>query len=170
MSKNPKNQQDLEVLDTLESLDTEKNDEESTISNEPPAPKPKRQLTEKQKEALKLGRQKGRERLNAMHAEIQMKREAHREELERTRKEADERLKQKTVKKALQIKKKELLAQVQLDQIEESDDDIPIEVVRKIISKQKKQAPVPKPRQPSPSPSPIQRTPITPPRPKFNFV
>lgn len=66
-------------------------------------------------------------------------------------KEAEVRTKvveEKIVKKALAIKKKQILRDAELDAISE-DDDIPVEVVKKIMTKYK--------RKPPPPPPPMQR-------------
>ncbi len=127
--------------DVKEEPVSEESEDESIVE---PAPKPKRQLTERQKEALAAGRAKGRERLDQKHAEINERRQARMDELAKMKEEAEQRVQKVVVKKAVAIKKRELMQQIRLDEIEDdSNDDIPVEIVRKIIAKQrqKQQAP-----------------------------
>lgn len=132
---------------------SESSEEESIVE---PVSKPKRQLTERQKEALAAGRAKGRERLDQKHAEINERRQARMNELAKMKEEAEQRVQATVVKKAVQIKKKELLQQIKLDEIEDdSDDEIPVEIVRKIIAKQRQKQQAPKqqaPKKPTPVP------------------
>lgn len=93
-------------------------------------PKQKRVLTEKQKEILEKARK-------VKHENFQ-KREAERllieEEKEKAREEKQKELERKILKKAISIKKKEIIQQAVL---EEDDEDIPTEIVEKIIKKQR---------------------------------
>jgi len=86
------------------------------------APKPKRQQTEKQKEATAKMRQK----LAEKHALI---REQKAKQAEETKKVVEE----KVVKKAIAIKKKQIKQQKVLDEI--SDDDTPIEEIIPVVRK-----------------------------------
>jgi len=75
-------------------------------------------------------------------------RDAKRDERKEVRiKEAQVRTKvveEKIVKKALAIKKKQILRDAELDAISE-DEDIPVEVVKKIMTKYKRKPPTPPP-------------------------
>jgi hypothetical protein len=136
----------LEDLDNLVPLETEEKQEEEEEEEGTeedsiiqPVVKPKRQLTENQKAALAAGRAKGREKLNQKHNEINEKRKAREAELAKLKEESEARLTQAVVKKAINIKKKELISKINIDTIDsddDSDDEIPVEVVRKIIAKQ----------------------------------
>jgi hypothetical protein len=86
-----------------------------------PITKPKRQLTEKQLDALKKGQQKrneNREQKKALQKQI--------EDEER------KRIEEKLVKKAISIKKKQIKKQAVLDEI--SDDETPIEKIKQIAA------------------------------------
>lgn len=90
--------------------------------NDEPITKPKRQLTEKQKEALAKGKQ------------IRDANALKRKE-ERIKKEEEEKkiIEEKLVKKAIALKKKQIKKQALLDEI--SDDDTPIQKVKEIVEK-----------------------------------
>lgn len=81
--------------------------------------KPKRQLTEKQLEALKRGQEKRDE--NARLRKDAAEKKAAEDKL---------KLEQKIVKKAISIKKKELKRQAALDAV--SDDETPIEKIKEL--------------------------------------
>lgn len=106
--------------------------------------KPKRALTDKQKEALRIGREKGRIKLDELHAsQVQHKEDLKQAKLSIKEQKIQRELalieeyKQKTetkiVSKALSIKKKEIKKQAVLDEI--SDDDTPMEEIKKIVKK-----------------------------------
>jgi uncharacterized protein with von Willebrand factor type A (vWA) domain len=101
---------------------TEESESEDDASKTIQLPKPKRQQTEKQKEATAKMRQK----LAEKHA---MVREQKAKEAEETKKIVEE----KVVKKAIAIKKKQIKQQKVLDEI--SDDDTPIEEIIPIKKK-----------------------------------
>ena len=82
--------------------------------------KPKRQLTEKQLEALKRGQEKRDE--NARLRKDAAEKKAAEDKL---------KLEQKIVKKAISIKKKELKRQAALDAV--SDDETPIEKIKEVV-------------------------------------
>lgn len=84
-----------------------------------PITKPKKQLTEKQLEALK----KGQQRRDENRARNKLIKE-HKEEQER------KLIEEKLVKKAISIKKKQIKKQAVLDEI--SDDDTPIQKIKEI--------------------------------------
>ena len=98
-----------------------------------PAPKPKRKLTEKQLQALHEGQQKRLEM-------ARMKKELERQKQEEEKKRQEELI----IKKALALKKKQIKKEAILHEI--SDDDTPIEEIKKIEKKPaivKKQTPQP---------------------------
>ena len=122
---------------------------------EPSPPKVKRIQTDKQKanfaKALEVRKQKIEERKLAKIAAEEAK------EQEQVQKKQE--VERKIVKKAICIKKKEVLSQAALDDV--SDCDIPDEVVEKIVKKQRaKKVVVPKP-----VPVPVES-----PKAKFVFV
>lgn len=84
--------------------------------------KPKKQLTEKQLEALRKGQQKRDEN-----------RERIKEEKKKKEEEEKRILEEKLVKKAIAVKKKQIKKQAVLEEI--SDDDTPIQKVKKIAEK-----------------------------------
>ena len=92
-----------------------------------PPPKPKKVATEKQLEAMRLGREK-------RDQQIKLRREAEEQEKATQKK----LLEDKIVKKAISIKKKEIKKSTLLDEI--SDDDTPIEEIKTAI----KAKPIPK--------------------------
>jgi hypothetical protein len=88
-----------------------------------PITKPKKKvLTEKQKEALKKGQMKRDENAKARKAAALQKAEEERKAIE-----------DKLVKKAISIKKKQIKKQAILDEL--SDDDTPIEKIKKIAQR-----------------------------------
>ena len=106
--------------------------------------KPKKQLSEKQLEALKRGQQKRDENRERLKAEKQKQAEEEKRILE-----------EKLVKKAIAVKKKQIKKQMMLDEISD-DENKPI---------QKEGKPKVSPTTPSLSTAPIQ-----PPKPKIIFV
>lgn len=89
------------------------NDKEETIT------KPKKQLTEKQLEALKKGQA-------TRDANIKKRKE----EAQRIADEEKKKLEEKIVKKAISIKKKQIKKQSALDEIE--DDETPIQKIKEL--------------------------------------
>ena len=86
--------------------------------------KPKKQLTEKQLEALRKGQQTRDENARKRKEEAGRLAEIERKKIE-----------EKIVKKAISIKKKEIKKQSLLDEI--SDDDTPIQKIKEIAEKPK---------------------------------
>ena len=135
---------ELEMLTTPsvadEPLQACKEDEIPSTLCDPP-PKPKKVATEKQLEAMRLGREK-------RDQQIKLRREAEEQEKATQKK----LLEDKIVKKAISIKKKEIKKSTLLDEI--SDDDTPLEEIKTAI----KAKPIPKqvaPKvQPPPPPAP----------------
>jgi len=116
--------------ETLEILESEPDDKvEETIENNDSiqAVKPKRKLTEAQIEKGRQNLEKGR----LIKAENDKKK---REEAERIAAEEKKIKEEKLIKKAIAIKKKQIKKQAILDEI--SDDDTPIQKIKKIVEKQ----------------------------------
>ena len=113
---------ELELLTSVpivedEPLQASKEEDEIPTSLCEPPKKPKKIPTEKQLEAMRLGRVKRDE-------QIKLRREAEQQEKDNQRK----LLEEKIVKKAISIKKKEIKKSTLLDEI--SDDDTPIEEIK----------------------------------------
>jgi len=151
---------ELELLTTPTDEPVQASKEEDEIPTtlcEPPK-KPKKVATEKQLEAMRLGRVKRDE-------QIKLRREAEQQEKDNQKK----LLEDKIVKKAISIKKKEIKKSNLLDEI--SDDDTPIEEIKttmkaKSIPKQVVATQQPAPRvQPPPAPKAIEIK-----KPTFYFV
>lgn len=128
--------------DKVEDLGKSTDDE---IEQKPVAPKPKKVLTERQKETLAKGRELRDQKRKERIAEKQKQEEEHKREIE-----------QKIVKKAIAIKKKEIRKQKIIEPTpsdDEIDDETPPPVKRKPQPKQSAPraptiAPQPAPRQP----------------------
>lgn len=145
MSKRTKTQPNTQDLDDSVLLEPKEERLSSADESEyeaPPVVKPKRVLSEAQIQALARGRAKGRARLNEKHNAINEAKKAREAELAQARAEAEQRVKDIVVKKAVQIKKKEMLAKIELDEIEsDEDDDIPVEAIRRVVAKAKAKQP-----------------------------
>lgn len=119
-------------------------------------PKKKRVQTELQKQNFAKALAKRQENIALRKAAKLAAEEAKEQEQEVKKKEVE----RKVVKKAICIKKKEILSQVALDEISDCD-DIPNEVVEKIVKRQRaKKVAVPKP----------VLVPLESPKHKFTFV
>ena len=116
-------------------------------------PKPKRVQTAAQKANFQKCLETRKQNI-AIRNEIK-KALADAEELKKEEKQAD--VERKILKKAVVIKKKQILKEAILDEI--SDDEIPVEVVQKIIKKQQAKKAVVK-----------SSKPVEPPAPKYTFV
>jgi hypothetical protein len=122
---------------------------------EPIAPKPKRQQTEAQKQNFVKALEKRRENVALRKAAKELEKQVKEAELETKKKEVE----RKIVKKAVCIKKKEILSQAALDEI--SDEEIPDEIVQKIVKKQRAKT----------APKPVASSVTEPvPQAKYNFV
>ena len=151
---------ELELLTTPtdEPLQASKEEDEIPTTLCEPPKKPKKVATEKQLEAMRLGRIKRDE-------QIKLRREAEQQEKDNQKK----LLEDKIVKKAISIKKKEIKKSNLLDEI--SDDDTPIEEIKttmkaKSIPKQVVATSAPTPKvQPPPAPKAIEIK-----KPTFYFV
>ena len=123
------------VLEVLE----EKVESESDTEIQAPivTPKPKRVLTEKQKETLAKGRAIAHERRE--HKDLADKKKALTEQV---KKEMEDKL----IATAIKVKKRQLIMEEQLKKMNtEKDEEIPDEVVKKIIREKKMVKPVPVP-------------------------
>jgi hypothetical protein len=117
-------------------------------------PKPKRVQTEAQKANFAKALAKRQENIALRKALKEAQQDAKVAEVEAKKKEIE----RKVIKKAVVLKKKEILEQTALDDIE--DLDVPDEIVEKIIKKQRAKAKKPV--------APVE--PVAPPAPKYNFV
>jgi len=160
MPRSKKVDAELELLTAPadEPLQASKEEDEIPATLCEPPKKPKKVATEKQLEAMRLGREKRDE-------QIKLRKEAVEQEKANQKK----LLEDKIVKKAISIKKKEIKKSNLLDEI--SDDDTPIEEIKttmkaKPIPKQvvATQQPAPK-AQPPPAPKAIEIK-----KPTFYFV
>ena len=113
-------------------------------------PKPKRVQTEAQKANFQKALAKRQENITLRKAAKELEKQVKEAKLESKKKEIE----RKVIKKAVVLKKKEILSQAVLDDISDID-DIPDEVVQKIVKKQRAKA-TPKP--------------VATPTPKYNFV
>ena len=123
MSEKPEEPQENEIEELNEPLEKQDDLDDVPDDNSIEAPKEKKERrpkTQKQLDALHAGR-------SIMLKNAQVRREA--------RAEADDimkkRIEEKIVKKAVSIKKKQIMKEAVLDDI--SDEDIPAEVIQKII-------------------------------------
>jgi len=142
-----------------EPLQASKGEDEIPATLCDPPKKPKKIATEKQLEAMRLGREKRDE-------QIKLRRQAEEEEKATQKK----LLEDKIVKKAISIKKKEIKKSTLLDEI--SDDDTPIEEIKTVMKAKPipKQVatvapPAPKTQPPPPAPKAIEKQ-----KPTFYFV
>ena len=133
---------------------------EFVAEEEPDAspPKLKRVQTEAQKANFVKALAKRQENIALRKALKEAQQEAKVAEVEAKKKEIE----RKVIKKAVVLKKKEILEQTALDDISDTD-DIPDEVVQKIVKKQRAKA-TSKPKQV------VIQEPVAPPTPKYNFV
>lgn len=116
---------------------------------EPAEPKPKRERTEAQKKAWErclASRQKNREDRKKIQDEDAKL-------LAEYKKQLAKKTETKIVKKAVGIKKKQIIREEEIDEI--SEDETPIEVVKEIIKKRRQPAPTKQlPSKPKPEPEP----------------
>lgn len=123
--------------------------------SEPAPPKPKRVQSEAQKANFQKALAQRQENIALRKQAKELEKEVKVAELETKKKEVE----RKIVKKAIVLKKREILEQTALDEISDTD-DIPDEIVQKIVKKQRTKA--------QPKPKPVE--PVEPPAPKYNFV
>lgn len=115
-------------------------------------PKPKRERTEAQKKAWErclASRQKNREDRKKIQDEDAKL-------LQEYKKQLAKKTETKIVKKAVNIKKKHIMREEEMDEI--SEDETPIEVVKEIIKKRRQPAPKKQlPPKPQPEPEPLKK-------------
>lgn len=120
-------------------------------------PKPKRVQTDAQRENFKKALAKRQENIALRKAAKEAEQEAKVAVVEEKKKEVE----RKVLKKAVVLKKREILEQTALDEISDTD-DIPDEIVQKIVKKQRAKA------QPKPKSKPVASEPVA--QNKYNFV
>ncbi len=140
-----------ESNEPLQASKEEKEEEIPTALCEPPV-KPKRKASEKQLEAMALGRLKRFELIDMRKKQAQIDSENEKKQLE-----------EKIVQKAISIKKKEIKKSLVLDEI--SDDETPIEEIKTAVKAKKQQPPPKPPPQPQQAPKAIEAK-----KPSFLFV
>ena len=121
--------------------------EEVDVNSEP---KPKRVMSDRQKEILQKAREKKMENFQKRENERALVAQEKEKEVEK-----------RILKKAVSIKKKEIVQQAILEN--DLDDDIPNEIIEKIVKKQRAKKATPLIKQ-------AVETPVIPPPPKYNFV
>lgn len=121
-------------------------------------PKPKRVMSEKQKEILENARKKKMENFEKRQQERQVI--AEEKALEKEQREKD--VERKILKKAVCIKKKQIVEEAILN--DDLDDDIPNEIVEKIVKKQRAKRATPAVKKPV---EPVEPEPI---KSKYTFV
>jgi hypothetical protein len=160
--------EDLDILEnSLDFVDSETEQPTPLLAKKEPK---KRKPTPKQLEVLEKAREKMI--MNAREKKIkkQLEDEAIEKEVQRRLNEYKKGVEEKIVRKAIAIKKKEIMKQAVLDEIE--DDDTPME---KVVQKAKKQQPSrpdwnePKKNLEAPSASPIS-SPLVPPTKKYIYL
>ena len=115
-------------------------------------PKPKRVQTDKQKLNFIKALETRKKNIELRRVAKELEKEVKEAQLETKKKEVE----RKVIKKAVCLKKKEILSQACLEDI--SDEEIPDEIVQKIVKKQRAKS----------APKPVE--PVEPPAPKYNFV
>jgi hypothetical protein len=138
----------MEELDILEnSVDSEDFADESLPIQAPKPIRKKRTPTPKQLEVLEKAREKMVTNAREKRIKKKLEDEAIEKEVQRRFDEYKSALEQKVIKKAIAVKKREILKQSALDEIE--DEDIPmekvVETVRKTSHKKKVEEPSPPP-------------------------
>lgn len=142
------------IEESNEPLQASKEEQEEEIPRalcDPPV-KPKKKASEKQLEAMALGRLKRFELIDMRKKQAQIDRENEKKQLE-----------EKIVQKAISIKKKEIKKSLVLDEI--SDDETPIEEIKTAVKAKKQQPPPKPPPQPQQAPKAIEAK-----KPSFLFV
>jgi hypothetical protein len=159
MPRGKKAEHELELLtsssseETSEPLQASKEEEEIPSALCDPPEKPKKKPSEKQLEAMAIGRLIRAELIKMRKKQAEIDRENEKKALE-----------EKIVQKAISIKKKEIKKSLVLDEI--SDDETPIEEIKTAVKAKKAvvQAPKPPP-QPQQAPKAIEAK-----KPTFLFV
>ena len=134
--------QDLQTLEEIEKIEQSLNniDLNETIPLEATKTiKKKRVLSEKQLNVLALAREKLKEKTKERQIQKRLEQEAIEDEVKKRLNEYKTGLEQKVVRKAISIKKKDILKQSALDTI--SDDDTPIQKIKEIAKRKNHPAP-----------------------------
>ena len=151
MSRTPKNKQNKKPLVIEEqkeeiqeeSPEIEEEDTEEEVEQIQAPKKVAKPRTDKQLEQLKKAREKAIINKEAKRKEREKEQEEVKKMLEEKKLEQKKALEQKIVKKAISIKKKDILKQAALDTI--SDDETPIQKIKEIAKKKNHPAPQPEP-------------------------
>lgn len=157
MPRGKKAEHELELLtsssseETSEPLQASKEEEIPSALCDPPV-KPKKKASDKQLEAMAIGRLKRAELIQMRKKQAEIDRENEKKQLE-----------EKIVQKAISIKKKEIKKSLVLDEI--SDDETPIEEIKTAVKAKKQQPPPKPPPQPQQAPKAIEAR-----KPSFLFV
>ena len=125
-------------LNSVDLQDTETNSEEA-LEAPKAIPKKKRVPSAKQLEVLKLARDKLAIKQKEKQVKKRLEQEAMEEEVQKRLSQYKEGLEQKIVKKAISIKKKQIIKEAALDEI--SDDETPMEAIKQIVKKKKQPVP-----------------------------
>ncbi len=138
--------QDLQTLEEIQKIEQSLNniDLNETIPLEATKTiKKKRVLSEKQLNVLALAREKLKEKTKERQIQKKLEQQAIEDEVQKRLNEYKTGLEQKVVRKAISIKKKDILKQSALDTI--SDDETPIQKIKEIAKKKIHPAPQPEP-------------------------
>ena len=125
-------------LNSVDLQDTETNSEEA-LEAPKAIPKKKRVPSEKQLEVLRVAREKLAIKQKEKQVKKRLEQEAMEEEVQKRLSQYKEGLEQKIVKKAISIKKKQIIKEAALDEI--SDDETPMEAIKQIVKKKKQPVP-----------------------------
>jgi hypothetical protein len=134
--------QEINILEKkINSIDLENIEENSDQALEAPKviPKKKRVTSEKQLEVLRVTREKLAIKQKEKIVKKKLEQEAIEQEVQRRLNEYKTGLEDKIVKKAISIKKKQIIKEAVLDEI--SDEDMPIEAIKQIAKKKKQLVP-----------------------------
>jgi hypothetical protein len=143
--------EDLQLLEN--SIKSVFSEDEELPPIEAPKKGRKRNPTPKQLEVLEKAREKMINNAKEKRVKKQLEDEAIENEVQRRLNEYKKGLEDKIIRKAIVIKKKEIIKQSALDEIE--DDDIPMEKVKEAIKKTQKKQETPPPSPPTPTPLPM---------------
>ena len=135
----------LEEIKSLElklnSVDLQDIETQSEEALEAPKaiPKKKRVPTDKQLEVLRVAREKLEIKQKEKQIQKRLEQEAMEQEVQKRLSQYKEGLEQKKVKKAISIKKKQIIKEAALDEI--SDEEMPMEKIKQIAKKKKQLIP-----------------------------
>lgn len=136
----PKNKKTVEIppVEDIEILEETLPSDDEIQAPPAPAPKAKRTLTEKQKEALAKGR-------DACHARTKLKDLKEEKIMKKNEvvKKAKKEIEDSIIKTAVKLKKKQLVEEARLAQfVEDDQEEIPDAVIKNIIKNKKIQKPI----------------------------